>query len=54
MRQSLLQVLHSEQLLGSLLAETLTGEVRGEGWPSYKFAQTAVILQTAVANICLI
>ena len=54
MLQSLLQVLHSEPLLGNLLAETLIGEVRGEGRPSYKFAQTAVILQTAVANICLI
>ena len=29
--QSLLQVLHSEQLLGTLLAEMLIGEVRGEG-----------------------
>ena len=29
--QSFLQVLHSEQLLGSLLAEILIGEVRGEG-----------------------
>ena len=54
MLQSFLQVLHSEQLLSSLLAETLTGEVRGEDWTSIKFAQTAVILQTAVANICLI
>ena len=31
MLQSFLQVLHSEQLLGSLLAEILIGEVRGEG-----------------------
>ena len=54
MLQSLLQVLHFEQLIGSLLAEILIGEVGGEGRPSYKFAQTAVILQTAVANICLI
>ena len=51
MHQSLLQVLHSEQLMGSLLAEMLIGEVRGEGWTSIKFAQTAVILQSAVANI---
>ena len=49
-----LQVLHSEQLLSRLLEEMLIGEVGGEGWPSYKFAQTAVILQTAVANSCLI
>ena len=54
MLQSYLQVLHSEQLLGSLLEEMLTGEVGGEDRPSIKFAQTAVILQTAVANICLI
>ena len=40
--------------MGSLLTEMLTGEVRGKGWLSVLFAQTAVILQTAVANICLI
>ena len=52
--QSLLQVLHSEQLLSRLLAEMLIGEVRGEGRSSYKFAQNGVILQSAVANNCLI
>ena len=30
--RSFLQVLHSEQLLGSLFAEMLIGKVRGEGW----------------------
>ena len=40
MLQSLLQVLHSEQLLGSLLEEMLIGEVGGEGRPCYKFASS--------------
>ena len=51
---SFLQVLHSEQLLGSLQAEMLTGEVRGEGRLSVLLAQEDTIFQTAVANICLI
>ena len=54
MLQSLLQVLHSEQLLGSLLAEMLIGEVGGEGRLSVLFAQADTIFQNAVANSCLI